>query len=217
MKNVPTILIAVLLLFIFHPCKAQIKKPKTKLTVKRSDSVTVLPSQRSLFIAPKKNLFTTHADAVIGASRVMRNDRGDLGFAATIKGLYSFTGALYVNMGMGVTLLNSRSRDSISNQHKATVASIPIGVGFTIGDDRAQIINSIDFLPIYYIDNPTVKRERKFTYGIGIDLGFHIRIRQRLHLGMMGKLQLFTPYDKDETTSVPRYGFVGAGVVLRYD
>jgi hypothetical protein len=34
---------------------------------------------------------------------------------------------------------------------------------------------------------------------------------------MMGKLQLFEPFDKDEHQSFPRYGFVGAGLLLRYD
>lgn len=180
----------------------------------------VLKSQAELFIPPKRNLLTTHVDLVLGAGRVASTDHSDLGFAGAVKGLYALTGALYINMGIGVTRINSIIRTDSTlylGKNQATIAMLPIGVGFTIGDDRAQIINGIDFFPVYYVDHPTVKRERTFTYGIGVDIGFHIRIRQRLHLGMIGKLQMFQPFDKDEHQSFPRYGFIGAGLLLRYD
>jgi hypothetical protein len=149
----------------------------------------------------------------------MKNDKSAFSFAASVKGLYMLTGVLYIDMGVGMTQLNSVPRDKLlsGDKHNSTIASLPIGVGFTMGDDRAQIINGLYFFPVYYVDHPTVKRARTFTYGVGVDLGFHIRIRQRLHLGMMGKLQLFEPFDKDEHQSFPRYGFVGAGLLLRYD
>lgn len=185
----------------------------------QKDSVVVSKSQASLFISPKKNLLTTHVDIELGAGRVMKQDKSAFSFAASVKGLYMLTGLLYVNMGVGMTQLNSVPRDQLlsEDKHNSTIATLPIGVGFTMGDDRAQIINGLDFFPAYYVDHPTVKRARTFTYGLGVDLGFHIRIRQRLHLGMMGKLQLFEPFDKDEHQSFPRYGFVGAGLLLRYD
>lgn len=157
---------------------------------------------------------------VLTLSRVVKNDNSGFGFSASAKGLYMVSGALYVNMGLGVTTLRSRSREPIipdPGPNKATIITLPFGVGFTIGDDRAMIVNGIDLFPVYYVDNPGVKNPRTFTWGGGVDLGFHIRIRQRLHLGMMGKVQFFMPYDKDEPTNFPRYGFAGAGFVFRYD
>lgn len=200
------------------PCLAQ-KHRNADSAAGRQDSVLIPISQNALFISPKKNLLATHFDAVLAATRVGKTDRSDLGFAATVKGLYSFTGVLYVNMGLGISRLRSLVREDTTGKtlNKATVATLPLGIGFTIGDDRAQIINNIDFFPVYYIDHPEVKRPRTFTWGVGMDLGFHIRIRQRLHLGMVGKLQLFQPYDKDESQSFPRYGLAGAGLILRYD
>ncbi|HTM65572.1 MAG TPA: hypothetical protein VL093_04580 [Flavipsychrobacter sp.] len=194
------------------------RKIKGKRTVQK-DSVLVPRSQASLFISPKKNLLTTHVDIALGAGRVMKKDKSAFSFAASVKGLYMLTGVLYVNMGVGMTQLNSVPKDNPSSvgKNNSTIATLPIGVGFTMGDDRAQIINGLDFFPVYYVDHPAVKRARTFTYGVGVDLGFHIRIRQRLHLGMMGKLQLFKPFDKDEHQGFPRYGFVGAGLLLRYD
>jgi hypothetical protein len=163
----------------------------------QKDSVLVSQSQASLFISPKKNLLTTHVDIALGAGRVMKNDKSAFSFTASVKGLYMLTGVLYVNMGVGMTQLNSVPKDNLSSVRKnnSTIATLPIGVGFTMGDDRAQIINGLDFFPVYYVDHPTVKKARTFTYGVGVDLGFHIRILQRLHLGMIGKLQLFEPFD----------------------
>jgi len=199
---------------------AQNRKGSQPKTISQPDTVVIPKSQAELFLAPKKNILTTHADLCIGAGRTARTDQADLSFAGTVKGLYMLTGALYVNMGVGVTRLNSMAREDNMlhpGSNKAMVASFPLGVGFTMGDDRAQVINNIDFLPVYYVDNPPVKRQRTFTYGVGVDLGFHIRIKQRLHMGMIGKLQLFEPFDKDEPQSFPRYGFIGAGMLLRYD
>lgn len=186
----------------------------------QADSVMVPRGQRDLFYTPKRNLLTTHIDIVAGPSQVIPGDENRLGWAATAKGLYMLTGALYVNMGLGISGLSSRSKPELllpQVTHKAVFASIPLGIGFTMGDDRAQIINSVDFLPIYYIDNPEVKHLRQFSYGLGVDLGFHIRIRQRLHLGMLGKLQLIESFNRDEATGFPRFGLGGAGLVLRYD
>ena len=209
-----------ILVALMHPygLHAQ-KQPKADTVAHRPDSVMVSRSQNTLFISPKRNLLTTHVDVALGATRVARSDISDLGFAATVKGLYAYTGVLYLNMGLGVSHLRSLVRDDTTGRsiNRATIASLPIGIGFTIGDDRAQIINNIDFLPVYYIDKPNTERSRSFTWGVGMDLGFHIRIRQRLHLGMMGKVQLFMPPDRNEPLSFPRYGFAGAGLLLRYD
>ena len=199
---------------------AQLSKTKKKTQPPQPDSVIVPQSQKALFLPPKRNILTTHFDMEVGPSRVVRTDNSGLGFSASVKGLYMFTGALYVNMGLGITTLRSRSRTQIipdPGPNKATIITLPFGVGFTMGDDRAMVINGIDLFPVYYVDNPTVARPREFTWGAGMDLGFHIRIRQRLHLGMMGKLQFIMPHDKDEPTNWPRYGFAGAGVILRYD
>ena len=220
MKCVTGIITITLVLLSLLPGYGQQKGKKKNVPATRPDSVVIPPSQRTLFIPPKKNIFTTHVDLVVGASRTGRKENSGLGFAAAAKGLYMFTGALYFNMGVGITSLSSRSRTPIvpdPGPNKATIVSLPFGVGFTMGDDRAMIINNIDVFPVYYVDHPTALRTRTFTWGAGMDLGFHIRIRQRLHLGMMGKVQFFMPYDKDEPTSFPRYGFVGAGVVMRYD
>lgn len=219
----PCIIIFLLFLWAFATDSlAQNRKTKIKTgnNVTSPDSVTIPLSQTALFIPPKKNLLTTHIDFAAGAGRVAHDDRAGLSFAATVKGLYALTGVLYLNMGFGVTRLNSIIHTGgrfDGGKNKTMMLNFPIGLAFSIGDDRAQIINNIDFLPVYYVDYPEVKRERIFTCGIGIDLGFHIRIKQRLHLGMMGKLQLFNPYDRDEPQSFPRYGFVGGGLLLRYD
>lgn len=201
-------------------CLAQKWKSSQPKAIIRPDTVVIPKSQAELFLPPKKNILTTHVDLCVGAGRTASTDHSDLSFAGTVKGLYMLTGALYVNMGIGVTRLTSIIGTDSSlflGKNKAMIASFPLGIGFTIGDDRAQIINNVDFLPVYYVDNPSVRRQRTFTYGVGVDLGFHIRIKQRLHLGMIGKLQLFEPFDKDEPQSFPRYGFIGAGMLLRYD
>lgn len=210
-----------LLAMLGNPCEsfAQLRKqPRTHIS--RADSVNVPISQQQLFIRPSKNMLVTHFDFSLGAGRVAQHDRSALSFAGTVQGLYPVTGAMYLKMGVCLTRINSFIKtDSLifKTKNHATIASLPLGIGFTIGDDRAQIYNNIDFLPVYYFDHPTVSRSRTFTYGFGLDLGFHIRIRQRLHLGMMGKIQIFQPYDKDEPQSFPRYGFAGAGLLLRYD
>jgi hypothetical protein len=216
------ILLAVLPAATLCHADAQVRKSeKTKLAITRPDSVVVSKSQVGLFLPPKRNLLVTHVDLVIGASKVKKEDQNsELGFSGTVKGLYALTGALYVNMGVGVTRMNSRNKSDamvMSEKHSATAITLPLGIGFSIGDDRAQIVNGIDFFPVYYVDVPGVKRPRQFAYGVGVDLGFHIRIRERLHLGMIGKLQMFEPFDRDEHQSFPRYGFVGGGVLLRYD
>jgi hypothetical protein len=182
--------------------------------------VVVHPSQKGLFIAPKKNLLTTQIDAELGPSKVYLQDNSGLGFSFTAKGVYAFTGALYVNFGTGLTLQKSAARSDSAlfpGEHRASFLNLPLGIGFTMGDDRAMIINGIDVFPVYYLDHPSVTRARKFTWGAGMDLGFHIRIRQRIHLGMMGKVQFLKSFDKDDEAVWPRFGFAGAGVVLRYD
>jgi hypothetical protein len=220
MKCIISISALSLVLFCTSDGHSQILKEKPRPLPPLSDSVVVDATQKTLFITPKRNILITHFDMEVGASRVVRRDNSGLGISASAKGLYMVSGALYVNMGLGITSLRSRSREEIipdPGPNKATVISLPFGVGFTMGDDRAMIINGIDLFPVYYVDNPTVKNQRTFTWGAGMDLGFHIRIRERLHLGMMGKVQFFMPYDKDEPGNLPRYGFAGAGVIFRYD
>lgn len=212
MRALPVILFTTGLMLLFATSKAQ-----TGISM---DSVYLSANQGTLFVAPKKHLLVTHFDGTVGAARVMKGDRSGLGFAAAVKGLYSFTGALYLNMGLGVSRLSSQTRpiaNEPAGKNTLTAITLPVGIGFSIGDDRAQIVNSIDFLPVYNADMPDVKRSRQFSYGFGIDLGFHIRIKQRLHLGMMAKLQMFQPFDKNERQSFPRYGFAGGGLLLRYD
>ncbi len=187
----------------------------------QSDSVAMPQRDAYLFVAPKGNLLVTHIDATVGASRVTHKDESpELGFSATVKGLYALTGAIYLNMGLGITRLNSRLHANeffLSEKYSSTIVTLPVGIGFAIGDDRAQIVNSIDFFPAYYVDFPHTTRPRQFSYGVGVDMGFHIRIRERMHLGMMGKLQLFQPFSKDDPRQIPQYGFVGGGILLRYD
>jgi len=161
-----------------------------------------------------------NVDLEAGAGRVMQGDRAGLGFSGTVKGLYALTGVLYVNMGIGMTSMQSESRNDtlpFGGKHTASIITLPIGIGFTIGDDHAQIFNSINIFPMYYIDHPLVKKESNLTYGFGLDLGYYILIKKRLHLGMMGKLQLFQSFDREERPDFPRFGFVGGGILLRYD
>jgi hypothetical protein len=217
------ILLFIVLAFIGELARAQKKttipsKTNASLnTPPRNDSITVPLSQRSLFIPPKKNLFTTHVDMELGAARVERGDKTGLGFSASVKGLYQSAGAMYKSLGLGVTMMNSMSRDSSGGSHQAGIIHFPIGIGFAMGDDRAMIINGIDILPAYYFNTSGAVRERAFCVGAGVDLGYDIRVGPRLHLGMMGKLQFFQPFDKDEHTDWPRFGFVGVGVIMRYD
>ena len=218
MPDLRPLFLILLLLCTAAEAAAQGRKPKRPPT--RPDTVFVPASQKALFIQPKRNLLTTHFDLSLGAARPGRTDHSELGISAAVKGLYALTGALYVNMGIGMTSLRGRPQSEQTpgqSTHAATLATLPIGLGFTIGDDRVQVINGIDFFPVYYVDHPYVKRDRQFAFGAGAELGFHIRIRERLHLGMICKLQLFQPYDRDEHQSFPRYGFVGGGLLLRYD
>ncbi|HRO41625.1 MAG TPA: hypothetical protein PL009_02235 [Flavipsychrobacter sp.] len=220
MKPLLAILLTLAAILIYDVSYGQ-KKNTIKPQVSNRDTVNIPVSQRQLFVSPKRNLLVTHFDATIGASKVMKSDASsELGFSAAVKGLYNFTGALYVNMGVGISQLSSKPQTdqvNASGKHSATAVTLPFGVGFSIGDDRAQIVNGIDLFPVYYVAHPNVKNARNFTWGFGVDLGFHLRIRERLHLGMMAKLQMFQPFDKDEHQSFPRYGFIGTGLLLRYD
>jgi hypothetical protein len=220
MRYLPKILLFLISLCLAYSCLSQTGKSKKKTPPQRPDSVVVHPSQRALFLPPKKNLLTTHIDAELGPSKVYRQDNSSLGFSFTAKGLYTFTGALYVNFGSGITLLKSGARTDSAlypGEHRASYGNLPLGIGFTMGDDRAMILNGIDFFPVYYFDHPAVTNTRKFTWGAGMDLGFHIRVRQRLHIGMMGKVQFVKSFDGDDEATWPRFAFAGAGVVLRYD
>ena len=207
--------------FLATACYAQKNKEfidGSKEITNQPDTVFLLKDQATLFVSPKKHLLTTHFDFTVGASRVAKDDKDqELGFAATVKGLYMSTGAIYFNMGLGISRLSSKKDADIPFKHIATNITLPIGIGFSIGDDRAQIFNSIDFLPVYYVDAPYVDDMRQFAVGVGVDLGFYIRIRQRLHLGMMAKFQMFQPYDKADNQTLMRYGFLGTGLLLRYD
>jgi len=218
MKAPAAILLCVITLFLCFPGYGQESK-SVKTVVQPRDTVSFPISQKQLFVLPKRNMLITHLDATVGASKVKKDDRSsELGVSVTAKGLYPLTGALYVNMGLGVTHLASRPKSDLSEpKHTATAVTLPFGIGFTIGDDRAQIVNGIDLFPVYYVAHPAVQRARQFAWGFGVDLGFHIRIKERLHLGMMAKLQMFQPFDKDEHQSFPRYGFIGTGLLLRYD
>jgi hypothetical protein len=220
MKCLSKLLIILFTLFFSYSCFSQTGKTKKKTEAARPDSVVVLPSQRALFVAPKKNLLTTHLDAALGPSKVYLQDNSGLGLSITAKGLYAVTGAIYVNFGSGITTLKSAGRnDSAAHpgEHRAAFVNLPLGVGFTMGDDRAMIINGIDVFPVYFLNNPAVQHERKFSWGAGMDLGFHIRIKQRLHLGMMGKVQFVKSFDKDDEAFWPRFMFAGGGIVVRYD
>jgi hypothetical protein len=213
--------ILLLLTFIYNSAHGQTARPSGVGHSRGSkDSLNVIQSQRQLFITPAHNVLTTHFDMVYGPSRVIPGDKAALSFSGTLKGLYMLSGAIYVGMGIGYTVMKSTFRDQATSgniEYQATLVHIPLGIGFSIGDDRAQIINSIDLLPSYYLEGPDVEKHRRFAIGLAPELGFHIRIGSRLHLGLMGKVQLFQPYDKEEHTDWPRYGFAGAGVIIRYD
>lgn len=217
MNQMLSFALTVVLILFFLPGLSQEKEIETNFG---KDSVLVPADQAVLFITPKKKLLTTHFEWEAGAGKVYKNDHSDLSFSGTVKGLYMLTGALYLNMGLGVSLLNSSPVQEPSGpvmNHKAFLINFPVGIGFTIGDDRAQLFNSLDFFPVYYADYPDVRQRRRFSYGVGADLGFHFLIRKKLHLGMMGKVQLFQSFDKEENDSFPRLGFAGAGLLLRYD
>ena len=169
------------------------------------------------------HLLATQFNFSGGTGRISHNDKQLLSGSVEVKGLYNITGAIYLSSGMGYTYLHSQTTVSLDKPQvvvkDATLAYIPSGIGFTLGDDRATIITGIDFLPGYYLSHsPEIENRRTFTMGYGPEFGFLFKAAPAYHkgilIGMVGKLQFMQRPDKNEQGL--RYTYGGVGLVIRF-
>lgn len=172
-------------------------------------------------IPPHK--FATQLNFSAGTGRVMRNDKALLSPSFEVKGMYNYTGAIYLSTGAGFTYLHSQEKVPIGEQapkRDALLVYLPSGVGFTMGDDNASIITGIDVLPGFYAHHaPKGDNQRVFTYGFGPELGFLFRAGPKftkgLLIGMVGKAQFMRLADANDGARL-RYTYGGLGIVVRF-
>lgn len=184
--------------------------------------ITYLPPEQSkLVILPQKYLLSPQVDLIMGTSRVAKGDRTGIGYSATSKGIYQLGHYWHVNMGMGFTRLNSRregAADSLPDSiHYSNILHLPLGLSFIMGDDRAQIITTLDFLPCYNAGSSDHSPDQKMlSWGTSTEFGFLFRFRRHWYTGLTGKLQVFKPFDRDISGPWPQYGFAGVGIMVRF-
>lgn len=170
-----------------------------------------------LVVAPTKYLFSPQLDIITGASRVYRGDRSGIGFSITDKGIYQLSDFFHFNAGLGITVLNSRPSGSASpdSAHWANIIHTSVGFSFIIGDDRFQVVSTIDLLPSYYMGSSAdITGPQRFAWGLSSEFGFQMRIRRYWYVGLTGKLQVFRRFDTNGFW--PQYGLAGAGPTIRF-
>ena len=169
--------------------------------------------------------FSTQVNFLAGSALAHHGDRPLLSLGALVKGVYNTTGNTYVCGGASISYLHSVSRtlpdvQQTGDVHKATLVSLPAGVGFTMGDDRASFLCGIDALPSLYINTANNPDARKFAMGFGPEFGFMFKIgrhsQKGAQLGMIGTLQFFQPPNKSDGSGI-QYSMVGVGTVLRWN
>ena len=211
----PLLLLALFLLCSLR-CAAQ-KKAKEE----QHDTTYLSEAHRKLIVSPQKYLLSPQIDIMSGASRVNKVDRSGVGYSVTTKGIYQIGNYFHFNVGLGYTRLNSKRKtpdiSSTDSNHFAYILHAPVGFSLIIGDDRSQVITTIDFLPTYYLNTSyAAGGKRAFTWGTSTEFGFLFRFRRHWYTGMTGKLQVFKSYDKAVTSTWPMYGFAGVGIMVRF-
>lgn len=209
----PIVPLALLVLFSL-PSIAQTELKETDITY-------LSDAHSKLIVLPQKYLLSPQIDIMTGASRVIKGDRSGVGYSVTTKGIYQIGNYFHFNVGLGYTRLNSKLKapdatttDSI---HFANILHAPVGLSFIIGDDRSQVITTVDFLPTYYLNTSyAAGGKRAFTWGTSTEFGFLFRFRRHWYTGMTGKLQVFKSYDKAVNSTWPMYGFAGVGIMVRF-
>ncbi len=167
------------------------------------------------------HLFTTQITLNAGTGRLSRDDKPLLSFSGEVKGLYSITGALYVSTGAGLSYLRSEGteRSGDKMERNASLLYLPTGIGFSLGDDNAMILTSIEVMPGYYFDaKPALANTRSFAFGIGPEFGFLFKAglayTKGLLIGFSGKLQFMQLPDADDHGR--RYTYGGVGLIVRF-
>jgi hypothetical protein len=204
------VLLALLVLYSL----SSIAQPET-------DTTYLSEAHSKLIVQPQKYLLSPQIDIMTGASRVTKGDRSGVGYSVTTKGIYQIGNYFHFNVGLGYTRLNSKLKapdatttDSI---HFANILHAPVGLSFILGDDRSQVITTVDFLPAYYLNTShAAGGKRALTWGTSTEFGFLFRFRRHWYTGMTGKLQVFKSYDKAITSTWPIYGFAGVGIMVRF-
>jgi hypothetical protein len=177
--------------------------------------------QSKLIHPPQKFPISPQVDFITGTSRVQKGDRSGIGYSATIKGVRQLGNYWHLNLGFGLTRLNSRqiaTADSLSDSlHFANILHAPFGLSFIIGDDRAQIITTLDLMPCYNAGHSTdVTDQKVLNWGASTEFGFLLRLRRHWYTGLTGKLQVFKSFDRQDDAIWPQYGFAGVGLVVRF-
>lgn len=190
----------------------------------RSDTLArqyTIPIEGSSYIPIHK--FSTQIDALYGTARLAGSDEKLPSFYGEVKGYYFPTGAIYVCTGLGMGSLNSRSLAtdySPALTRHATTLSIPSGVGFTMGDDRANFFSGINFTPVLFLETPAgITDPRKVSWGFMPEFGFRMKVGPRdtkgIQLGLVGQLHLITPPSKEDV-NLKHCSYAGAGLVIRF-
>ncbi|WP_276133204.1 hypothetical protein [Polluticoccus soli] len=186
------------------------------------NTVTYLtPEQSKLIVSPQKYQVSPQIDFVTGSSRVEKGDRAGIGYSAAVKGVYQIGSYWHLNTGLGFTRLNSRllaTADSLVDSIRfANILYVPIGLSFLMGDDRAQIITTLDFLPCYNAGHSQhLSAQKTLSWGASTEFGFLFRVRRHWYTGLTGKFQVFKPFDQKSDTTWPQYGFAGVGLMVRF-
>jgi hypothetical protein len=167
-------------------------------------------------------LFGTQITLSAGTGRVSRTDRPMFSLALECKEVYNLTGALFISGGNGLSLIRSQARPVTGDRFERQVlyAYIPAGIGFSMGDDRAAIITSVDALSGAYLYNgPKSENSRRFAYGLAPEFGFLFHTGRRYHrdmeIGMTGKVRFMQTPDRNDGSAL-RYCYGGIGLMLRF-
>lgn len=168
-------------------------------------------------------LHNVQASLNVGATRLSKEGDHGTGYAFTAKEQYHFMGVLYSSVGVNYTFLQGKYKEDrgqyLAHQHGGYV-SVPLGLGFDMGDDRGRFFTGIDALPAYYLDAyPAVSSQRRWGMGFGLEMGFTIKVGPRekrgFKLGMQGVWQFQPPLSMTDKRGLA-YSFAGCGLVIRF-
>ena len=170
--------------------------------------------------------FATQAEFLLGTATIIKGDKPRASFTGTVKGIYQLTGNVYVSTGVGVALMRSESRAQVlpdmqlDRLREALVISLPSGIGFSMGDDRAGFISGIDLLPSVYVRTPAEIRDpRRLAIGFAPEFGWMFKAGRRdqkgILIGMLGRVNFLQPASKSGG-SIFQYVSSGAGLVVKF-
>lgn len=168
------------------------------------------------------SLFSTQLSLSMGAGKVLKTDKMQTSFNTGVKEMYLLTGAIYINAGLNTTFLNSIKKvsDTSAIPHRATLLTLPVGIGFYMGDDRLYLLCGVDVLSGMYTNTANETPDpRQWVIGYMPEFGFSLKVggkgRSGFGLGMVGRL-MFMQSPMGGEGSAPYLSFAGVGVIVRF-